>query len=226
MLSPLQERIARIVTELAEAEEFALAGGAALIVRGDVDRRTRDLDFFGPSAVAVDELLPAAEQALLGDGLQVERIIDHPGFARLLVRDATDQTEVDLGSDARLLPVEERLGMRVLSGEELAVDKLLALFGRAEARDFADLFAVADRYGIDRLLDLASEKDRGFDAAVFAEMLTRIDRLPRIAFPLDDAQYDKLQGTVGTWKDRALGYAREQALRAGVGGVTETGSTP
>ncbi len=97
---------ARIVTELAEAKELALANGAALIVRGDVDRRTRDLNFFDPSAIAVNELLPATEQALLGDGLQVERIIDHPGLARLLVGDTTDQTEVDLGSDARLLPVE------------------------------------------------------------------------------------------------------------------------
>jgi len=50
MLSPLQERVARIVGGLVEAEGFALAGGAALIVRGDVDRQTRDLDFFGPSA--------------------------------------------------------------------------------------------------------------------------------------------------------------------------------
>ncbi len=33
MLSPLQEGIARIVASLPEAEGFALAGGAALIVR-------------------------------------------------------------------------------------------------------------------------------------------------------------------------------------------------
>lgn len=126
---------ARIVVDLAESDGFALAGGAALIIRGDVDRRTRDLDFFGPSAVAVDRLVPVAEQAFLDDGLRVQRVIGHPGFARLLVSDDDDQTENDLGSDARLFPAEERLGIRVLSGEELAVDRLLALFGRAEARD-------------------------------------------------------------------------------------------
>jgi hypothetical protein len=31
---------------------------------------------------------------------------------------------------------------------------------------------------------------------MFAQMLTRIDRLPRVAFPLDDLQYDKLQAAV------------------------------
>lgn len=196
MLSPLQERVARIVAGLAESDGFALAGGAALILRGDVDRRTRDLDFFGPDAVAVDRLVPVAQQALLDDGLRVQQVIDHPGFARLLVGDDNDQTEVDLGTDARLFPPEELLGIRVLSGEKLAVDKLLALFGRAEARDFVDLLAVADRYGLDRLLDLAAEKDRGFDARVFAEMLTRIDRLPRAAFALDDTQFERLQATI------------------------------
>ncbi len=69
----------------------------------------------------------------------------------------------------------------MLSGEELPADKVLALFGRAEARDFVDLMAVVERYGFDRALDLAAEQDQGFDAGVFAEMLTRIDRLPRAA---------------------------------------------
>lgn len=216
MLSPLQERVAHIVVELAESEDFALAGGAALIVRGEVDRRTRDLDFFGPSAVAVDRLVPAAEQALVSHGLQVTRVIDHPGFARLLVNDGNDQTEVDLGSDARLFPVEERLGIRVLSGQELAVDKLLALFGRAEARDFVDLLAVVERYGLGKLLDLAAEKDPGFDVRVFVEMLNTVDRLPRAAFALDEARFEALQVTVSTWKERALNYAREQERIQGI----------
>ena len=186
--------------------------------RGDIDRRTRHLDFFGSSAVAaaVDRLVPAAERALLADGLAVERIVDHPGFTRLVVSGGSDQTEVDFGSDARLFGVEERLGIRLLSGEELAVDKLLALFGRAEARDFVDLWAVADRYGLDRLLSLAAEKDRGFDAKMFAQMLTRIDRLPRVAFPLDDSQDDKLRAAVDVWKELALGYVRDKERARGM----------
>ena len=110
-----------------------MAGGAALIVRGDVDRRTRDLDFFGPSAVVVDRPVPAAEQALLDDGLDVERTIHHSDFARLIVEHGQDGTGVDLGSDARPFPVEQSPGFPLQSGEELAVDKLLALFRRTEA---------------------------------------------------------------------------------------------
>ena len=40
MLTSLQERVARIVAALPEADGFALAGGAAVIIHGIVDRGT------------------------------------------------------------------------------------------------------------------------------------------------------------------------------------------
>jgi len=161
VLTLLQQRIATIIGALPEADGFALAGGAALIARGDVDRGTRDLDFFGLSRSAVDRLVPAVEQALRDADLQVQRIIDNHGFARLVVADGTDATELDLATDARLFPIEEGPEYPMLAGEELAVDKLLAVFGRAEARDLVDLMAVEHRYGLDHLMELAAEKDRG-----------------------------------------------------------------
>jgi hypothetical protein len=85
VLSPLQQRVATILAALSEAENFALAGGAALIVRGDIDRKTRDIDFFGLSAAAVDRLVPIAEKALRDSGLQVERVVESPGFEAINV---------------------------------------------------------------------------------------------------------------------------------------------
>ncbi len=186
MLSPLQERIARIIAGLSEAEDFALAGGGALIVRGDIDRKTRDLDFFGLSAAAVDRLVPVAELALREAGLQVTRVQEGPGFARFVIEDEDDRTELDLASDARLFPADRGPGFQILSAEELAADKLLAVFGRAEARDFVDLEALEDRFGLDRLFELAGEKDRGFAPTAFAEMMDRFGRLGRAEFQLDD----------------------------------------
>ena len=61
MLSPFQERIAAIIAGLEEAEVFPLADGGALIVRGEVDRGTRDLDFFGLTTERVNKLAPAVE---------------------------------------------------------------------------------------------------------------------------------------------------------------------
>ena len=63
---------------------------------------------------------------------------------------------------------------------------MLAIFGRAEARDFIDLMAVEGQFDLDRLFKLAAEKDRGFNPRVFAEMVARGSRLSRAEFPIDD----------------------------------------
>ena len=68
-LSPVQRRIARILFDLPEATGYALAGGAALIIRKVVTRETRDLDAFigarpGPDPGTVDALANALLGAL------------------------------------------------------------------------------------------------------------------------------------------------------------------
>jgi Nucleotidyl transferase AbiEii toxin, Type IV TA system len=210
LLSPLQEQVAGIIAGLDEATDFALAGGAALIVRGDVDRQTRDLDFFGLTTDAVDRLVPAVERALRAVGLTVRRVQDDRGFARLLVEGEDGRTEVDLAADARLFPAEPGALVPTLSGEELAVDKVLAVFGRAEARDFVDLLAVQTQYSLDRLCELATEKDRGFTPEVFAEMLGQFRRLRREEFDIGDAGFGLLTREVERWREYAIGLSDQR----------------
>lgn len=107
-------------------------------------------------------------------------------------------------------PTEPGRPASLLSAEELAVDKVLAVFGRAEARDFADLMAVEPRYGLDRLCQLAAEKDRGFLPSVFAEMLGQFARLRREEFELDDARYEQLRSTVERWREHAIELAQHE----------------
>ena len=115
---------------------------------------------------AVDRLLPAVDQALSEAGFTVRHVQHNDGFARLIIEGDDGETELDLAADARLFPAETRHPAPTLIGLELAVDKVLAVFGRAEARDFVDLAAVEERYGLDHLFELAAEKDRGFTPEV------------------------------------------------------------
>lgn len=215
MLSPLQERVATIIAGLDEARDFALAGGGAMIVRGDIQRQTRDLDFFGLTANSVDRLVPAVDRALEAVGFKVHHVHESHGFARMIIESGEDQTELDLGTDARLFPVEPGNPAPRLSGEELAVDKVLAVFGRAEARDFVDLMAIEPRYGLDRLCQLAAEKDRGFLPSVFADMLSQFGRLRRDEFELDDAGYAQLCRTVKRWREQATELVLRQSRETG-----------
>jgi hypothetical protein len=187
MLNELQRRVARVVAGLAESEDFALAGGAALIVGGLVERTTRDLDYFATTSDAVVGLLPVLEASLRDDGLTVVRRRSTPGFVRLEVADETGQIiEVDLAHDARLLPAQASAFGPALHPDELAADKMLALYGRAEGRDFHDVAKLAHHYALDRLLELAATKDRGFDLRRFIEALAAIDRLRDIDFPVPE----------------------------------------
>jgi hypothetical protein len=74
MLTAMQRQVAEIIAGLDAANGFGLAGGAALILRRDIDRRTRDLDFFGLDSSDVQRLLPEAEGALEAAGYQVHRV--------------------------------------------------------------------------------------------------------------------------------------------------------
>lgn len=200
VLSRLQKQVAALLRDLPEASDFALAGGAALILHGETERLTQDLDYFAVDPGAVDRLVPAFVAAARARGLNVitERVA--AGFARLMVTDGDDRTGVDLAADARLLPPEQsELGL-VLSARELAVDKVLAVFGRAEARDFVDLARLESRFGLERLFALAARKDTGFDRSMFVVMLERLDRLARDEFDVDDEAFEFTVATVKRWR--------------------------
>ncbi len=201
MLSPLQRRVAAPFRELPDATEFALAGGGALILHGEIDRLTRDLDYFAIDPPSVDRVLPVFEAAARASGLMVTEEQVAPGFARVLVSDGTDETRVDIAADARLLPTEESELGPVLSVEELAVDKILAVFGRAEARDFVDLAALEPQFGLEHLCDLAARKDPGFQRSVFLSMLDRLNRLDRDEFDVDDDVLARTIEAVARWRE-------------------------
>ncbi len=74
MLTRLQQHLVELISALPEAEGFALAGGAALILRGIVDRCTHDLDFFGTAKEPVAALAAATERAVDTAGFSCARI--------------------------------------------------------------------------------------------------------------------------------------------------------
>jgi hypothetical protein len=65
----------------------------------------------------------------------------------------------------------------------------LALFGRAAARDYVNVRALARRHGEDRLIELASAEDPGFSPGHLADALAAIDRLDRDQFEVSDDGY-------------------------------------
>lgn len=149
-LSQFQLDLASVFFALPESVGFLLAGGGALIAQGLVSRETDDLDFFadrgaGDVSTATEALIAAADRR----GWTVNVIRAGPEFRRLKITrpvTAPDQTEdvyVDLAVDSPPKgPPTITIAGPALGPRELAIRKTLALFGRAEPRDFTDVHAL------------------------------------------------------------------------------------
>lgn len=83
--------------------------------------------------------------------------------------------------------------------EELAGRKLLALFDRAQARDFVDVYGLVGRFGAETLLERAAEVDLGFDRAVLAAMIRTLDRYRDDELPVTDTAPAVLRAFFTAW---------------------------
>ena len=180
-----------------------------MILHGVVDRQTRDLDFFVADPNVVKDAASAFEQALRDADMEVARRVDAPGFVRLEVSLNGETCEVDLGNDFRLRPEVSGDFGHMLDLEELAADKTLALYGRAAARDFIDVYFLAQRFGEDRLCALAYEKDRGFHEKHLEDALHAFGRLDKEMFGVDDATFRAVRLWTISWRERLI----ERSLR-------------
>jgi len=127
-------------------------------------------------------------------------VIDQNDFVRLLITGGGESLIVDLGRDSPAeQPVDATDRGPTLSLRDLAARKTLALFGRAEARDFTDVYDLARRFGRDQLLDWAVEDDPGFDHHIFASMLTGIERLSDEDLPVQAGHASELRIYFRDW---------------------------
>jgi hypothetical protein len=210
-LTAFQEEVARLFFALPASDGFLLAGGGALLATGLSSRPTEDLDFFGERGRAdVAAASTQFETAVAARGWTVSRLQNSPTFVRLhLVGD--DELLVDIGIDvaAGHPPVVSLVGP-TFEPEELAGRKLGALFGRAEARDFVDVYVLAHRFGQSVLLERAAELDLGFDRGVLAEMMRTLARFADDELPIDATEVPSLRIFFLTWADELTGGPRSE----------------
>lgn len=137
-LDPVQERFTRLALALPESGQAALAGGGAMLAHGFVERPTRDLDLFSPQPEDVVRLA----EALAAAGGTAEVVRKEPTFVRMIATTRDGRAvATEIAQDARIRETVQLDVGQVLHPDELAADKMLALFGRAAARDLVDVSA-------------------------------------------------------------------------------------
>ncbi len=201
-LSQFQVNVARCFFDLPASDGFLLAGGGALLASGLTTRPTRDLDFFGAPTVAdVARACEQFEAALTEAGWSSSRLRSSDSFVRLHVVGPEELiVEIAIDSAARWTPVVSIVGP-TFDPQELAGRKLVALFSRAEARDFADVYALAQQFDKAELLEWAQEIDAGFDLGVLRDMFGTLHRFTDDEIPIDPSHVASVRAFFECWSD-------------------------
>jgi hypothetical protein len=178
-LTPFQQRLLADLADPPNDDRY-LAGGAALHFAPNSTRYSDDVDFFHDSEARVARAFAADRARLQEAGYAVEVEAALPGFVRALVRRKDDVTRVDWAHDSawRFMPlVRDPLGGLLLHPVDLAINKVLALAGRDEPRDFVDVLFVHRRVlPLAGLNWAAVGKDPGFSPLSLLELLKRRGR--------------------------------------------------
>lgn len=175
-LTPYQEEIARAVSSNRTFDSY-LAGGAAIHLQPQTTRYSNDLDYFHDSVERVASAFADDERELRGTGSSVVVEMQMPGYIRATVSRGEASTKVEWAHDSawRFLPtIRNDVVGYVLHPIDLAINKLLALVGRDEARDFLDMLDLHERtLPIGALCWAAAGKDPGFTPLALLEILRR-----------------------------------------------------
>lgn len=181
ILTNLQKKILLLFSQLPDKEAFYLTGGTALSAFFLKHRRSNDLDFFTNIEELILPISQKLETSLKKEVLTVERSRGFHSFVELSVSSSDESTVVHFALDSpyrfeQPSYSEEIPGIKVDSLIDMAANKLLALFGRAELRDFIDIyFLLKGHFSKTDLIAKAGQKDPGFDLYWFGVAMERIN---------------------------------------------------
>lgn len=180
-LTHFQRTVCRLIAQnrLASGESY-LAGGAALNELLSAPRLSRDVDLFHDSESALDATWRSDRRLLEGAGFAVRVIRERASFVEAEVSRKGEAALLQWVRDSayRFFPLlaHPELGL-TLHPFDLATNKVLALVGRLEVRDWIDAIECSERLQpLGYLAWAACGKDPGFSPLALIEHAARTAR--------------------------------------------------
>ena len=192
-VTEFQLHICRLISgRLRESGESYVAGGVALNLAVGGKRISRDIDLFHDTTQAVEASFTKDMEIFTKSGLSVEIVRDMPGFKEAFVRRGADTVLIQWTRDSafRFFPLveDETLGL-ALHPFDLATNKVLAMAGRLEPRDWVDVLECHEKiqpFGY--LAWAACGKDPGFNPLSLLSEARRSGRYSQAE--LDELSFD------------------------------------
>ncbi|PIE19506.1 MAG: hypothetical protein CSA65_02425 [Proteobacteria bacterium] len=185
-LMPLQRELLQAFFAKNEEPGFFLSGGAVLVEWFLAHRLTDDLDLFCLDDAAYSRGAARLRRAATQVAGVYESLQTSPDFHRAVVTRGDASVVVDLVRErAPQLFAKEQRGRIVIDPlDEIVVNKLCAVVGRAEIRDLVDQHALEQRgYQLEAWIERATEKDGGVSAAQLGWVLDRLQITDEATLP-------------------------------------------
>jgi hypothetical protein len=164
-ISEIQAKVLRLIAANRSPESYL--AGATVIHRGDkTPRYSRDLDFFHDLAESIARSAEKDAATLQEAGCEVRWLLRTPAIHRAVVTVGRQELKIEWAQDSafRFFPVQkDELFGYLLHDADAAINKVLALAGRDEIRDFVDVIHLNKNYlSLVALAWAACGKDPGY----------------------------------------------------------------
>jgi hypothetical protein len=175
-ISQLQKEIAKVLIPNRNEMSY-IAGATPLNFEPQTLRFSYDIDIFHDSLNIVGKAFEDDLRILKTQNFQVDIEIKQPGYIKATVSKKKQSTKMEWAYDSsfRFLPVVKSQDFGyVLHPVDLAINKVLALVGRNEARDYLDVHECHKRIlPLGALVWAACGKDPGFNPNSIIELMKR-----------------------------------------------------
>ena len=170
-MTPFQARVLEILFTTEQIQRaYYFTGGSALSEFYLQHRESDDLDLFTRVGRNIRKDYREVARVLDREGLEILSGREGDEFVRFFVR-GNDETgkglKVEFCRDAgaQMSPAKTIADVIVDSFEDIAVNKVCAIYGRTEVKDFVDLFFILreSEFTLDYLVGRAKEKEAAFD---------------------------------------------------------------
>jgi len=184
-LGAFEHEILRLLAANRHPDSF-VAGATILNRAPDSPRRSQDIDLFHDTAESILAAVTRDRAVLEEHGYELRIVNAQPTFQRGIVTRGAATTKIEWVFDSafRFFPIEpdSELGY-ALNFWDAATNKLLALAGRSEVRDYVDVLQLdAHSLSLGALAWAACGKDAGFTPQFVIEQAQRNARFPTADF--------------------------------------------
>lgn len=197
-LTKLQQTVLDFFFEKPIGQKYFLTGGTALSGFYFHHRKSVDLDLFTFEDIEIEPVRQVFESLAKKMKLSMDHRVATEGYHKFFLTGKNEELKIDLVKEQKVHFGQIKIfgNVRIDSIENIGSNKITAIFGRTEEKDFVDLYFILKKklFTFEKLLGDAKKKDLGLSEFYLAHMLLEVKNLkdfPEMFIALNKNQLER-----------------------------------